>query len=143
MEIKQRAKLAIERGEQWKNATLAGLMPEFDAAEIENIQAIDPTRGLVALGHAEAVALLQAADKDDDVANALRAGVAKSAGVDRVYWQACDVLRVAKQHSETAADDCTRPNVLLRIEQRRPRVPLCVDTWRGMAGAIAGPEMGT
>ena len=105
MDVTQRARLAIQRGEAWKADTMADLDEVAHAAELANMAAIDPTRGLVALGHAEAVALLQAADKDDDVANALRVGVAKSAGVDRVDWQACDVLRVAKQHPETAADD--------------------------------------
>ena len=66
MDVTQRARLAIQRGEAWKADTMADL---------------------------------------DEVANALRGGVAKSAGVVRVYWQPCDVLRVAKQHPETAADD--------------------------------------
>ena len=95
MEIKQRAKLAIERGEQWKNATLAGLMPEFDAAEIENIQAIDPTRGLVHVSRDEGEALVEAAPKGDKLAANLRRGLLRSKGAESVLWQAADVLALA------------------------------------------------
>ena len=117
MEIKQRAKLAIERGEQWKNATLAGLMPEFDAAEIENIQAIDPPRGLVHVSRDEGEALVDAAPEGDKLAANLRRGLLRSKGAESVLWQAGDVLALAGEPvdpmvdptveatEETAADD--------------------------------------
>ena len=95
MEITKRAKLAIERGEQWKNATLAGLMPEFDAAEIETIEAIDPTRGLVDVSRAEGDKLVDAAPEGDDLAASLRRGLRRSQGAESVLWQAGDVLALA------------------------------------------------
>jgi len=106
MEITDRARQAIDRGEQWKRAAMENLTPEAHAVELASMAAVDPTRGLVTIGHGEAEALLATAPEGDKIADALRLGLRRATGVDVVYWQACDVLHVAgATHTNPATDD--------------------------------------
>ena len=53
MDVTQRARLAIQRGEAWKADTMADLDEVAHAAELAHMAAIDPTLGMVARGHAD------------------------------------------------------------------------------------------
>ena len=82
MEVTDRARQAIDRGEQWKRAAMENLTPEAHAVELASMAAVDPTRGLVTIGHGEAEALLATAPEGDKIADALRLGLRRATGVD-------------------------------------------------------------